>query len=591
MLLFLAATALYSTSKAQSIAYFYRETMTQSTVEPRPGAGEYLMTETRYTTRGTDDNSIHFTRYDQTGGILANAVIDQPDIDDRNVDLTHISGDKYLLTTYHRNLSTGIVNVNNMIIDPNGGVATQMLLTSINPKYPNLYPLDATYDAKRRQIVVCGVASEEARKVDAPKVAFVATLDLSLVPTNMRFYDTYDGTGSTQDYDMANRIVQNSTGAYYITGSENAKKDIGTVMAIRNMLIDPATLNPIWTYPLAITDGKSQENSVDMVEAVGASGKKEFYTLINSTHDNSWSFIRIDPGSGAPTVGVAESYKSYVGYGFNIAMGNKSDQLVVSGMKYRGKDRDCYSQDEEATPFMATVYISTVTASLLNHVEYFTKVGNNAYWSTGELYQPSPGFYPLPVYLNNFADREAPGKPYSVVTPLYNTSFALNTKYLDVDPTTKNGCDDVYCKYDEEKFEIYRPENGLELPDAPWRRRRPAEVSVVFDYYDKVDCASGYYRGENATGVNTLSQSGINVYPNPATDKLSVELNNSYSNKNVQIALYDMAGKKIAVLHNGIVNVNTVQLALPTNISTGIYMLQITGADNNTITKRITVNK
>lgn len=591
MLLFFAAASLYSTAKAQSIAYFYRENMTQSTVEPRPGLGEYCMTETRFDPSGRNENSIHFTRYDQAGGILANTVIDQRGIDDRNVDLTYISGDKYLLTAYYRSLSTGLVAVNNMIISPSGTIATQMLLTSTNPKYPNLYPLDATYDAKRRQIVVCGVASEEARKVDVAKVAFVATLDLSLSPTNMRFYDTYDGTGGILDYDMANRIVQNSTGDYYITGSENAKKDVGTVMAIRNMLIDPTTLNPIWTYPLVMNNGTSQENSVDMAEAVGASGKKEFYTLINSTLDDSWSVIRIDPGSGTPTIGIAESYKSYVGYGFNIAQGNKSDQLVVSGMKYRGKDRDCYDQDEEATPFMATIYINAVPASLLKHVEYYTKVGNNAYWTTGELYQPAPGTYPVPVYLNNFADREATGKPYSVVTPLYNPSGSLNTKYLDVDPTTKNGCDDVLCTYDEERLEITKPENGLDLPDAPYRKVTPREVYTTYNYYDKVECASGYYRGDNATGVANVAEGEINIYPNPATDKLAVQLNSNYTGKDVQIALYDMAGKKIAVLYNDIISANKIQVALPANISTGIYMLQINADDNTTITKRITVNK
>ncbi|RYE26267.1 MAG: T9SS type A sorting domain-containing protein [Sphingobacteriales bacterium] len=588
MLLFAAAATLYTTAKAQSIAYFYRETMTQSTVEPRPGTGEYLMTETRFDASGNDDNSIHFTRYDQSGGILADAVIDQKEIDDRNVDLTYLSGDKYLLTAFHRNLATGQVVIDNMIIDPNGNIAAQALLASSNQKFPNLYPMDATYDRRRRQIVVCGTASEEGRKLDAPKVAFVATFSTSLVPIAMQFYDSDNGTGQTEDYDIANRIVQNSTGDYYITGSENAKKDVGPVMAIRNMLIDPVTLVPTWSYPLSYNDGKAQEISTDMVETVGASGKKEFYTLVNSTLDNSWSIIRVDPSSGTPTVGVAESYKSYQGYGFNIALGNKSDQLVVSGMKYRAKDHSCYDQDKEATPFMATVYVSAIPASLLNHVEYNTKVGNSAYWSTSDLYQPSPGYYPLPVYYNNFADREKQLAPYSVVTPLYNPSFALNTKYLDVDPATKNGCDDIYCQYDEERFEIYRPENRESLPEAPWKRLRPREVSDLYSYYDKVDCQSGYYRSDNTTSVNELEASSMKIYPNPATDNISIELGSSY--KEVQITLYDIAGKKIATLYKGAVTAQALQLQLPAQLGAGVYMLQVNGNGKASISK-VTITK
>jgi hypothetical protein len=591
MLLFCAATMLYTGAKAQSIAYFYKENMAQSTVEPRPGTGEYLMTETRFDPSGKEDNSIHFTRYDAAGSILppGNTIIDEANVDDRNVDLNYISGDKYVLTAYHRDLTTGLVTINNMIIDINGTIAAQATLASNNPKFPNLYPMDATYDRRRRLIVVCGTASEEARKLDAPKVAFVATFSASLVPVAMRFYETDNFTGQTEDYDIANRVVQNSTGAYYITGSENVKKDAGPVMAIKNMLVDPVTLNPVWTYPLSYTDGKTQELSSDMVETVGASGKNEFYTLVNSTLDNSWSIIRVDPGSGTPTVGIAESFKSYEGYGFNIALGNKADQVVVSGMKYRAKDHDCFSQDAEATPFMATVYVSTIPGTLLNHVEYNTKVGNSSYWSTSDLYQPSPGFYPLPVYYNQFADRERQGASYSVVTPLYNPSFALNTKYLAVDPTTKNGCDDIICQYDMERFEIYHPENKLGLPEAPWKRLRPREEYFAFDYYDKVDCQSGYYRGESTTGVTSISEGTINIYPNPATDKISVTLNSTY--KDAQIALCDMSGKKIAELYNNVVNTSTLQLTLPTNISTGIYILQISAHGNNTITKKITVNR
>ena len=598
MLLIFAAAALCSSkAKAQlSMTYFYKEEMSSRTVEPIPGTGEYVMTETRYDPSGGGDNSIHFTRYNQSGIIVpgADVYIDQPGIDDRNIDINYIGGGQLELTTYYSPLGSGRVFVNNILIDINGNVlGPQNIIVSNDPNYINLYGADAVYDPVFNQIVVCGTATQQSYFPGIGKQAFVATVDLAMNPTNMMFYDSNPGVFGN-DYDIATKISLNaSTNRYYVTGSVNVNKGGNLMMGIRNQLIDPFTLNPVWDVPISFTNLQSEENGVDMVESSGPFGQ-QFCTLVNSTSGNKWWMLRIDPFTGNPLNPFIETIFSYQGYGHSIALGNSPNEVVISGMKYRAQGGSCTAQDAEADPFMATVDVSTPLGTLTNHVEYYTQIGNNTYWGLGDFYQPSSGIYPVPVYANQFADRENMGTPYSVVTPIFNNSiatFPLNTKYLDVDPVTKNGCKDLNCSYGfdfNDNPVSMTPGSNYYPPFAP---KTTGETSNPYNYYNQFDCFSGYFRGDNATGVNTLSQSEINVYPNPATDKLSVELNNSYSSKNAQIALYDMAGKKIAVLFDGTVNVNTVQLTLPTNISTGIYMLQVTGADNNTITKRITVSK
>lgn len=591
MLLMFAAASFSGAASAQSQAYFYNEQMCQSTVEPLPGFGEYAMTETRYDPTGAGDNAIHFTRYDQAGTVLADAIIDQPGIDDRNIDLTYIPGNRLLLTAYYSPIGSGNVLLNSIMLDFNGNVLAQNLLVSLHPGYFNLYGADAVYDPSFNQFVVCGTATNGDFKPGTRKVAFVATIDMGLNATNMMFYDSNPMIGTNNDYDIATRVsLNNATGRYYVTGSVNVNKGGVGKMGVRNMLINPPTLATLWDVPLSFSNFNSDESGVDMAETIGASGGQEFFTLVNSTSGGKWWMLRIDPFTGNPINPFIETIFSYKGYGHNIALGNNPSELVISGMKYRAQGGSCTAQDGEATPFMATIDVSTPLATLSNHIEYYTQVGNSTYWSTGDFYQASSGIYPVPVYTNNFADRENMGFPYSVVTPLFGISGPLNTKYLDVNPGTFNGCKDITCSYGFDFNDV--PQQMFPMLTnfiPPYTPKMPGDITFPNPNIGVLDCSSGYYRGDGTTGVANVTAGSLKIYPNPATDKISVELNADY--KDAQIALYDVTGKRIAVLYNGNISSEKLQLELPTNISTGMYMLQVSATGNKTITQRITVTK
>ncbi len=597
MLFMFAAAALCSNATAQTWTHFYNETFGQRTVEPVIGASEYVMTETRYDPTGAMDNSIHFTHYDQAGNIIFpdDIIIDEPGVDDRNVDITNWAGsNKFLLTSYYSPVGSGKVYVSNMLIDVNGNIAIpSVLMESLDPHYPNLYAMDAVFDPMFNQYVICGMASKGDFAQDQTKVAFVATVDPNtLTTTNMMFYDSNPVVMTNGDFDMANRIVLNSTGRYYITGSENVDKGGNHLMGIRNMLIDPTTLNIAWSNPIAFNNTYSYENSVDMAETVGASGLPfEFFTLVNSS-SNKWYFLRIDPFSGNVLNPFIETVFSYKGWGHNIAVGNNPGEVVISGMKYRAQGGNCYSGDQEATPFMASINVTTPLATFIDHVEYYTVVSNSPYWTLGDLYTPSNVFYAVPVYLNNFADREAPFRPYSVVTPIKGITGNINTKFLDVDPFTKNGCKDLNCQYglDFNDYSTF-PAPNIANYMPPWTTPPANLFNMPISYWGSADCGSGYYREENTTSVEDVAKGKLKIYPNPATDKINIELGSAYNNKNTQISLHDVTGKKIAVLHSSNTNSNTVTLALPANVSAGIYLLQMTADGTNTVTERITITQ
>lgn len=590
MLSVLAAASLCSTASAQSQAYFYNENMSQSTVEALPGTGQYCMTETRYDASGAGDNSIHFTRYDQAGNLFADVVIDEPGIDDRNIDLTYVAG-RLLLTSYYSPIGSGNVLVNTMLLDINGNVLMQNLLVSGDPNYYNLYGADAVYDPTFNQFVICGTATNGDFFVNTKKQAFVAIVDLALNTNNLAFYDSDPMLGVAIDYDIATRISLNSaTNRYYVTGSVNVDKNGSHIMGIRNMLVDPFSLATAWDVPISFSNPSSEESGVDMVETVGASGGQEFFTLVNSTSGGKWWMLRIDPFTGNPVNPFIETIFSYKGYGHNITLGNGPNEVVISGMKYRAQGGSCQAQDAEADPFMAVVDITTPLGSLISHVEYYTQIGNSSYWGIGDFYQSSPGFYPVPVYTNNFADKENMGTPYSVVTPLFNPGGVLNTKYLDVNPGTGNGCKDINCQYgfdfNDNPKQMF-PQLSFYYP--PYGPKTPNDMTIPWGYWASADCASGYYREDNTTSVADVKEGSLKIYPNPATDKISVELNANY--KDAQIALYDITGKKIAELYNGNVDAQKLQLNLPGNLSTGIYMLQISATGHTTITERLSITK
>lgn len=607
VLLLFAVAGCCATSFAQGITYFYPTEFSERTVEPFPPAqDEYVMTETYYDNTGRNNNSIHFVRYRHAGGvpvILVDSIFDHPKHDERNVDICYIPTTKnFFQVSYAQDISTTNGNsfVKVHIVNANGQVLLSNAFESADPDYPSLVPLDGAYDAKRKEYIVAGTAIKHISDYtpDARKVAFVAKLDAGLNMLIMRFYDSDPGLGERTDYDIANKIIVDKVNYnYYITGSENVDKNGKHVMGLRNMLLDPVTLAPIWRNPLQFTDLYSQENSVDMVEAPypGAITPSSpcFYVLSNSTSGDKWHILRVDPNTGLPyTNNFATTIYEYKGYGHSITEGNTGKDVVVSGMKFRYFE-DCQKQDREATPFMATVDVSSWVGTLTNHMEYYTSVGNVTYWNTGDFYAPFNG-YPVPSYLNNFADREAPGMDYGLVTPIYNSSGQLNTKYLHILPSTENGCDDIRCAYKwDYKHKVVNKQPRIWDYETRWVNADWRVKDVPTRYEKRIHCRDGWNKPGQTTAIGEVENPAedIHLYPNPATNEITVTFNDLYKNKSVQVALYDVVGKLITVCHNGPMDKTTMKFTLPEAVTSGIYLLQINTAGQETITRKIMVER
>lgn len=90
-------------------------------------------------------------------------------------------------------------------------------------------------------------------------------------------------------------------------------------------------------------------------------------------------------------------------------------------------------------------------------------------------------------------------------------------------------------------------------------------------------------------GVKELEiSSGINIYPNPATDNLTIEFN-SVTSGSTNISLMDITGKVIQIVTFEKETKNNT-LNLPLHIRNGIYLLKIENS-NGSIVQKVVVNK
>ena len=79
----------------------------------------------------------------------------------------------------------------------------------------------------------------------------------------------------------------------------------------------------------------------------------------------------------------------------------------------------------------------------------------------------------------------------------------------------------------------------------------------------------------------------MSVYPNPAIDNVSLQINTNGNNKAV-VTITDFAGRvvlqKNVTVNNGLVNINTE------NISNGTYLIQAK-INNEIVSGKLTINK
>jgi len=111
---------------------------------------------------------------------------------------------------------------------------------------------------------------------------------------------------------------------------------------------------------------------------------------------------------------------------------------------------------------------------------------------------------------------------------------------------------------------------------------------------DAVGSKSLSLSANTTTGIKEITNNvKINVYPNPASDFVSIQVENISNVENVNIELWDLKGNKVDHLNASQLNVGTqnIRVFLPDNINNGLYILKLQSANNETIASKMIIVK
>jgi hypothetical protein len=181
---------------------------------------------------------------------------------------------------------------------------------------------------------------------------------------------------------------------------------------------------------------------------------------------------------------------------------------------------------------------------------------------------------------NNYTIKDSKGNTYKT-----RTFSNANTLHRDT-ITLGYGC---YTFQFNDDNDPQQGSNGLGWWAAPGegtgslRIVTPAPTSVLKTFsVDFGTFTQLNFRVEHPVGIKeqTISADAVKVYPSPASDVLYTE-----GAAFTKAALFTISGKEIATYSDLSAGLN-VQ-----SVPTGIYMLQLTTADNQVVTKKVSINR
>ncbi len=100
-------------------------------------------------------------------------------------------------------------------------------------------------------------------------------------------------------------------------------------------------------------------------------------------------------------------------------------------------------------------------------------------------------------------------------------------------------------------------------------------ITQTHDIFDWSVCPSTASPG-TSIGDFTTNESNIFVFPNPTNDNFSIQYSPSKMSY-VNINMYDLEGKKVAMLYSGLdqAGTQTISMPVPQNLSAGVYIIEI----------------
>lgn len=114
----------------------------------------------------------------------------------------------------------------------------------------------------------------------------------------------------------------------------------------------------------------------------------------------------------------------------------------------------------------------------------------------------------------------------------------------------------------------------------------PVDTTQYLNVCESIDVPS-QKSAETMSFYNEQIDYNIQLYPNPANDKIKIIVESISEEGLYTYQLFDLEGSKLTIVRMGIYN-NAEQMDVST-LKEGIYILSVTTAEGNTMHKRISI--
>ncbi len=297
------------------------------------------------------------------------------------------------------------------------------------------------------------------------------------------------------------------------------------------------------------------------------------------------------------------SYTPWQNFVFNLSsyIGNCIDfELAVTDCSAGDHTAYCYF-DAQCIPFeFATVVCNTGPGPNVYNTCGGTSFPASVPQNMGPFLWNGPAGWPFNGATTNTVNLTLPGvytvqcNPMGITTPIIKTFTVVSTPPASATLTSSQS---TTCVGGNTIALTGSPSGGVYSGSfVTGNTFNPASVgnySVSYTYTDSNGCSDTATKNINVTtctGItNTNFQnSNIGLYPQPAKDLVTVSFN-YYFEKNIEVRIVDITGKEIEKRILEVVNEKT-QFPL-TNLTNGIYFLQLKNNSGNIVVKKLVVSK
>ena len=372
-------------------------------------------------------------------------------------------------------------------------------------------------------------------------------------------------------------LVSNGTGlpgrAGYDLTIDNGGEWNRQMIILNGINVSAGTNSPRIKYNILENNEYEADNvssTEDLINIFGSTGQslanpieisKNFLRGAHGNYpmDNYHAFygtaIILDAGASGANFGVVEIHDNYLSYIQNAGI------CVSAG-------HDCKVWNNKL--------VNPLYAEDGNYIQGYYDIGGYL-WAWNSAYPVSNTTYYDNFYYNNITKNKVPADYY--LKPFWGPDCGINNNYCNNNTApstpamTHDDVLDMYCEY----LAMLASDDISVGPD--WG------PGLELTGFGAVSCGLKSANAQNEMNVNYVKDKSpvVNIYPNPAFDKLKVEFTGGSENDKARLKIFDIHGKIVLTRDLQLIN-GAFKTEFEIELIYGIYMLQIN--DGNTIVNK-----